>query len=141
VFQDYGWFSCFWLPAFVGALADHFRLVANVDDTYAFELVRPLDAETVRARFPRHPRDFGREIFDDLFTMARADAGARSDVHGIVALTIQHAGALAYLGLLDEARTRIAAMLDQPEFALYRRRFIENALESPTYTPEGPIFL
>ena len=141
VFQDYGWFTCFWLPTFIGVLPDHFRLVAHVDDTYAFELLRPLDTRTVRARFPRHPREFGRDAFDDLFMRASIEAGERSDVHAIVALTIQHAGALAYLGLLDEARAHISAMLGRPELYSYRQRFIGPALHSPTYTPEGPIYL
>jgi hypothetical protein len=141
IFQDYGWYTCFWLPAFVGALADHFRLVAHVDDTYAFELTKALSPATVVERFPAHPRDVGRDAFDDLFLRLGIDAGERSDMHSVVSLTIQHAGALAYLGLLDEAREHIEALLSRPELFPYRRRFIEPALRSPTYTPEGPIEL
>ncbi|HEX6026576.1 MAG TPA: hypothetical protein VFZ00_31555 [Solirubrobacter sp.] len=92
-------------------------------------------------RFPAHPKEFGRDAFDDLFLRLSIDAGERSDVHSIVSLTIQHAGAMAYLGRLDEAREHIAAMLGRPELFPYRRRFTEPALRSPTYTPEGPIYL
>jgi tetratricopeptide (TPR) repeat protein len=141
VFQDYGWYTCFWLPTFIGALGEHFRLVAHVDDTYAFQLLAPLDADTVRERFPEHPKDFGRDAFDELFMHKLIDAGERSDVHSIVSLTIQHAGALAYIGHTDEAREHIAAMLGRAELFPYRRRFIEPALHSPTYTPEGQVFL
>lgn len=141
IFQDYGWYSCFWLPVLVGVLEEHFRLVAHVDDTYAFELLRPLDVEVVRSRFPDEPQDFGREAFDKLFSTLLVDAGVRSDNHSMVAQTIQHAAALAYIGHKDEARSRIAAMRGRPELAQFRTRFVESALRSPTYTPEGPVTL
>ena len=57
VFQDYGWYTCFWLPVFHAVLEEHFRLVAHVDDTYAFQLVHPLDRETIEERFPDEPTD------------------------------------------------------------------------------------
>jgi hypothetical protein len=103
--------------------------------------VHPLDPATVDERFPDEPADFGRDAFDDVFLALGIDAGNRSDIHEMVCLTIQHAAALAYLGLLDEAREHIAGMLGRPEFFPFRARFIEPALSSPTYTPEGPIRL
>ena len=141
VFQDYGWYTCFWLPSLVAVLEDHFRLVAYVDDTYAFELVKPLDVATVEERFADDPAGFGLDQFDDVFMKLGVDAGVRSDVHAMVCLTIQHAGALAYLGMKDEARQHIANMLGRPEFFPFRARFIDQALVSPTYTPDGPINL
>jgi hypothetical protein len=141
IFQDYGWYTCFWLPTFINVLGEHFRLVAHVDDTYAFEMVAPFDADTVRARFPEHPAEFGIDAFDDLFMRALIDAGERSDIHAITALTIQHAGAMAYLGMKAEAKQHIASMLSRPELFAFRRRMIEPALRSPTYTPEGPVLI
>jgi hypothetical protein len=141
VFQDYGWYTCFWLPTLIGALPDHFRLVAHVDDTYAFELLRELDAGMVDSRFPDDPADLGRDGFDDIFLRLGVDAGVRSDVHSMVSLTIQHAGALAYIGHKGEARDHIAAMRSRPEFARFRARFIDPALTAPTYGPDGPIRL
>jgi hypothetical protein len=141
VFQDYGWYTCFWLPTLLGVLPEHFRLVAHVDDTYAFELLRPLDAALVAERFPDQPAEFGRDAFEELFMHALIDAGARSDVHAMVSLTIQSAAALAYIGLKKEARRHISGMLGRPEFYAFRQRFIEPALRSPTYTPDGPLLL
>jgi hypothetical protein len=141
IFQDYGWYTCFWLPTFINVLGEHFRLVAHVDDTYAFELLAPLDAGTIRDRFPEHPRDFGLDAFDELFMHALIAAGERSDLHAIVALTIQHAGAMAYIGHKAEAKQQISAMLGRAELFPFRRRFIEPAINSPTYTPEGPIYI
>jgi hypothetical protein len=141
VFQDYGWYTCFWLPVFHAVLEDHFRLVAHVDDTYAFQLVHPLDRETIEQRFPDEPTDLDRDAYDDIFLKLGMDAGVRGDVHTIVSLSIQHAGALAYLGYKDEARVHISSMLGRPELFQYRQRMIERALRSPTYTPEGPVLL
>jgi hypothetical protein len=140
IFQDYGWYTCFWLPALIGVLPEHFRLVAHVDDTYAFELLQPITAADVDARFPDTPAEFGRDAFAELFGRLLADAGWRGDPHGTIALSIQHAGALATMGYKDEARARIAALLDRPEHSWYAG-YIRRALASPTYTPEGPITL
>lgn len=141
VFQDYGWYTCFWLPAFHALFEDHFRLVAHVDDTYAFQLVRPLERAQVEQRFPDEPTDLARDTFDDIFLRLGVDAGVRSDVHAMVSLTIQHAASMAYLGYTAEAREHIAGLLGRPEFFPFRRRMIERALHSPTYTPEGPVLL
>ena len=131
IFQDYGWYSCFWLPTLVGLLPDHFRLVAHVDDTYAFELLRELDAGAVEGRFPDHPRDLGLDVFDDLFLRLGIDAGDRGDVHAMVSLAIQHAGAMAYLGRLDEARAHIASLLGRPELVALSRAFHRAGAAQP----------
>ncbi len=52
-------------------------------------------AATLDAHFPDDPRDVGVDGFDDVFLRLGVDAGDRSDVRSMVALTIQHAGALA----------------------------------------------
>jgi len=141
VFQDYGWYTCFWLPVFHAVFEEHFRLVAHVDDTYAFQLVHPLDRETIEKRFPDEPTDFDRDAYDEIFLKLGMDAGVRGDVHTMVSLTIQHAASMAYLGHKEEARAHISSMLGRPEYFQYRQRMIERALHSPTYTPEGPVLL
>jgi hypothetical protein len=141
VFQDYGWYTCFWLPALVGSLPEHFRLVAHVDDTYAFELLREIDTATVDAHFPDDPSDVGIDGFDDIFMRLGIDAGDRSDVRSMVSLAIQHAGALATLGHKEEARQHIAQLRSRPEFLRFRPRFIDPALRAPTYDHNGPVEL
>jgi hypothetical protein len=56
-------------------------------------------------------------------------------------LSIQHAAALAYIGHKDEAAEYIASLRTRPEYARFRQRFLDPALRTPTYTPEGPILL
>jgi hypothetical protein len=140
IFQDYGWYTCFWLSTLIGRLGEHFRLVAHVDDTYAFELTRAITPELIDERFPDTPDELGPEAFADLYRGLLHNAGDRNDVHSIVALHIQHAGALAHMGLLAEAKAQIEPLLDRPE--LFRFDWlIREALGSPTYTPDGPIEL
>jgi hypothetical protein len=141
IFQDYGWYTCFWLPALVSLLWDNFRLVAHVEDTYAFELVRPLTSAQVRNAFLEHPADLGRDRIDDIFLHLGVEAGERSDLRGAMVLAIQHAAALAYIGHKDEAAEYISSLRARPEYARFRQRFLDPALRSPTYTPEGPILL
>jgi hypothetical protein len=40
-----------------------------------------------------------------------------------------------------EAKELVSSMLGRAELFPYRRRFIEPAIKSPTYTPEGPIYI
>jgi hypothetical protein len=141
IFQDYGWYTCFWLPVLIGRLPEHFRLVAHVDNTYAFELTRPLDAEEVLRRFPEHPRELGRDTLSAIFSTLLADAGRRGDTYHVFALNVQFAASLAYLDRKDEARRHIAALLaDRPEFSDFRN-LARSALRSPTYTPDGESIL
>jgi hypothetical protein len=141
VMQDYGWFTCFWLPAIIGLLGEHFRLVAHTHDTYGFELLKPLTPELVRDAYPEHPADLGRAAIDDLFGRLLEETGRRGEVRGAMVLGIQHAAAIAYIGEKDEAKHRIQELGDRPEYAAFRKRFIEPALKSPTYTPDGPLVL
>ena len=92
IMQDYGWFTCFWLPAIIGLLPDHFRLVAHTDDTYGFELLEPLTPELVREVYPEHPADLGRAGIDELFARMLEETGLRGDLRGAMVLGIQHAG-------------------------------------------------
>ena len=141
VMQDYGWFTCFWLPAIIGLLPDHFRLVAHTDDTYGFELLEPLTPELVREAYPEHPADLGRAGIDELFARMLEEAGLRGDLRGAMVLGIQHAAAIAYIGDTEEAKQRLQALHDRPEYAIFRERFLARALVSPTYTPDGPLVL
>jgi hypothetical protein len=141
VMQDYGWFTCFWLPAIIGLLPEHFRLVAHTDDTYGFELLQPLTPELVRERYPEQPADLGRAGIDALFGALLEETGLRGELRGAMVLNIQHAAAIAYLGETEEAKRRIQALSDRPEYAVFRERFLDRALVSPTYTPEGALVL
>jgi hypothetical protein len=140
LFQDYGWYSCFWLSGLIGLFDDAFRLVGHMDTTYAFELTRPLDPREVHERYPPAPDDLGADGIDELWGFRRRQAENRDDVLLSIALAIHHAGALAYIG----EKERAAAMIDdlgRTHRGEPWRGWIQNARESPTYTPDGPIEL
>ena len=46
-------------------------------------------------------------------------------------LGIQHAAAIAYIGDKEEAKRRIQALHDRPEYAPFRTRFLEPRAHEP----------
>jgi hypothetical protein len=150
IMQDFGWYTCFWLSALVGVLPEHFRLVAHVDHTYAFELLRPITPADV-ARFPELPDELGASGFERIYGALLVDAWDDDDSWRLVSLSLQHAAALAMIGHRSEARERIRALADRLELRPQRApahagrlgagAMVLQALKSPTYYPDGPLVL
>jgi hypothetical protein len=108
LFQDYGWYTDFWVPAAIKLAGDAFALVAYVDQTYAFQLTRPL--ANVQDLVPDAAEDVGAATLGAAFDALVDDASARGDARAVVVHGIQGAAALAYVGAKDEARRRLAAL-------------------------------
>jgi len=106
-FQDYGWFTCFWIPAFAHGLRDCLELVAHVDATYVFQLVRPLDAGRIERDFPDDPADLGVTGILGLFGELQAQACARSDVEARVFYSLQEIAALRAIGASQMAAVQL----------------------------------
>lgn len=141
LFQDYGWYTCFWIPAFLGAFESHFKLISHKDDTYAYRLIEPLGREYLDRKFPDNPSGLGRSYFDHLFGRLLEGAKIRQDIHAQQFHSLQHAGALATLGYRKEAKTKIMELRARGVREDYRER-VEDALVSPTYLPgENRIYL
>jgi hypothetical protein len=136
IFQDYGWYTCFWIPAFVHAMGGDLTLTSWVDSTYAFHVAGPITAADVDARYPDTPDELGAAWFDDAFAAMGAAAAERGDGRAQTVLAVQNAAALAYLGELDEARGRLQAVRARARFSALRPT-IDAALRSPTYRPGG----
>ena len=136
IFQDYGFHTCFWIPSFVAAMGDVFHLRWAVDYTYAFELTRALDPAEIDRNFPDLPQQWDRAVFDRLFLSLIHQADDRGDTRGIVTAYLQHAAALAYLGVFAEARAEILEIAMNPVSEPYRLE-VALALSSPTYRPDG----
>jgi hypothetical protein len=140
IFQDYGWYTCFWLPAFVQSFADRFELFAHVHHTYAFRMVKPLAKDEVEASFPATPEALGRGALEALLGRAEEDAARRDDLYGVLAARLQRVGALAYIGARDAARAELSDLRAQRAFHAHRD-MIAAASRSPTYRPEGSVLL
>lgn len=140
IFQDYGMFTCFWIPAILAMFRDYFELVAYVDYTYAFRLTKPLDARLIHERCPDFAEKLSPNFFNQLFMELGYEAGERNDVGSIVRQKLQHAGALAYLGEKEIAKQLIINLSQEP-FALKYGEEIKKALKTPTYRPGETIYL
>jgi hypothetical protein len=140
IFQDYGWYSCFWIPAFVEMFKDHFEQVAMVDNTYAFSVKKVLRKEDILKKFPDSPSQLNPEIFRHIFNSIIYAASLRADIRQVIFGKMQLAASLAYIGASDESK----AILHQLSLEPYANNYygvIEAAKKIPTYTPEGSIFL
>jgi len=141
IFQDYGAFTCFWIPVLVAMMQDYFKLVAYVDNTYTFRLTKHLDVQEMDQRFPDTPELVGKSNFDLIFSEMLKTAMDWNDTFTLVNYHLQHAAALAYIGERTEARSKIVELLKRPEFSKYRS-WILMSLNVPTYRPvEGNIYL
>ncbi len=136
LFQDYGWFTCFWIPVFIELCKDHFQLEDYVKHTYAFRLTKALNPQLIDRLVPDDPQSLGRSYFGKVFETLIAEATRRGDAYGPVVHTLQHAASLAYLGYREEAKGLIMELSRQPYAAEYQG-LIQLSLKSPTYWPNG----
>lgn len=140
IFQDYGAHTCFWIPVFLELFKDKFQLMAFVDHTYCYQQIAEVSREEVDAVFPDSPLDFSVADYRQIFGSLYHQALEMDNTYTLLNFQLQHAAALAYLGLKDEARDRITDLLKTP-FALRFRPWILRALNTPTYTPQGNVNL
>ena len=140
IFQDFAWFTCFWLPAFIELFEDFFTLIGNVDNTYVFRLDKFLTSDMVENTFPDTPHSIDLTSLSNLFENQIKKAILRNDHYAAIRHTLHKAGALAYTNNLNEAKKTIK-LAEQMEFSIEHKTVIEMAWKSPTYTPDGPIVL
>ena len=144
VLQDFGWHTCFWISSVIGLMLDRVRLIAYNGTTYVFEFPDGLTPDDV-ARIPASPEELGGAGFDELYSQLLEWAWELDDSWLLLALTLQHAGALAYLGYREEARRSITAVMERREYgathapaATHRPmalKLIRDARRTPTYHP------
>ena len=107
IFQDYGAFTCFWIPVFVAMMQDYFKLVAYVDNTYTFRLTKHMDVQEMEQRFPNSPESMGKSNFELIFTELLKKAADCDDTFLLMNYQLQHAAALAYIGERDECEFQV----------------------------------
>ncbi len=141
LFQDYGWYTCFWIPLFLGRLKAYFRPIVSVDNTRIFQLTQPLTAEVIHQTCPDCLTASDKAWIDKLFTELLLADQWRDEVVAMVSHTLQHGAALAYIGYPAESKAKISGLITQP-WAQKHRALVEAALHQPTYQPNGtPIHL
>ena len=140
IFQDYGAHTCFWIPVFLELMKDYFQLLANVDHTYVYQQVKEMSAQDIEKVFPDSPLEFTVEDYQKIFRNLYSTALDNDNTYTLPNYQLQHAAALGYIGQLELARDRIIDLLKTPH-ALRYRQWILNALNIPTFTPDGNVNL
>ena len=133
IFQDYGWYTCFWLGAFAFALKDLLELKWHVDATYTFRLKAPVTAEEVSRRFARTPTEMGEKFFRDACLWGMRDAIARRDARAALVAQLHLVAALATIGRQAEAAAVLAKV--DPKTYGPLGYMVERSRKSPTYLP------
>ncbi len=104
LFQDFGWYTCFWLSSFMYFFKDSFEFFCNVDFTYTFRLNTAISAQQIEKMFPDIPEKNTAEKFKQIFDYFVSNSLERGDFFAATAHTIHLAGALAYIGEKTAAR-------------------------------------
>jgi hypothetical protein len=141
LFQDYGRFTCFWIPAFAESFPEHFRFVGSVDSTFAYRLIKPLTSAEIDGVFSDQPDGMDPKAMDRLYECVFAREKEDGRAGGMVTSRIQAAAFHAYVGDKEKARSLLTD-LEQQDFVrgnLVNR--LREALVSPTYTPNGKVRL
>lgn len=135
IFQDFGWYTCFWISSFVYALRDVLTYEKHADSTYVFRLTKAVSEAGIAKRFKPTPEAMGGVFFqqadDYLFTQCQA----RNDSRGALIARLHHIAALATTHRLDAA-AKILKSINPYEYQAHVN-LIQGCLKSPTYRPGG----
>lgn len=135
IFQDFGWYTCFWISAATHALREFLTPESHVDATYTFRLTRSVSPEDVASRLARRPEDMGDRFFREaaaaLFERGRTTQDRRAELIS----QLHEIAALMTLGQRNTAAS-ILKRIDVPRYAAHAD-MIRGCLQSPTYLPGG----
>jgi hypothetical protein len=134
IFQDYGMYTCFWIPACVYLLRDQFRLLLYTDCTYVWALERPFSEADVDAAIPDRAEDVPDDVFRRMFEDLEQEARRREDRRSIVVYPAQYAATCAYRGDKDRARRLLDDLKTKPA-ALGYEDLLDRVRRAPTYRP------
>jgi predicted O-methyltransferase YrrM len=139
VFQDFCWYTCFWVTWFVQRCSEHLHYVGGVDDTRAFLLSDPDAAAALVDRLPDAPEDLPLPELIAPFRALAEQAVGWGDEPALVIAQLHAVAALAYVGQTGTARGVLDSLRSDHDLARRYARLLEGSAQSPTYTPEGPV--
>lgn len=140
LFQDFGHYTCFWLPMLISTFKESFELVAYVDYTYVWRVKEVPSQAEVDDLFPDEPTDVDEKTYAETFERYAEDSRERGDVWGTMVIQMQCAAAYAYIGEKDKSRRILDDLLMKAHYFPFRD-YLKQARVSPAYTPEGRIEL
>lgn len=131
IFQDFGWYTCYWISAAAHALRDLFEFVSAVDTTYVFCTRRALHAEDIVQRLKPTPEAMGEAFFGQAATALLADSVRRQDLRGELVAKLHLVAALISLGHKRQAADVLKSI--NPRRYPAHVDMIAGCLKSPTY--------
>lgn len=133
IFQDFGWYTCFWISSAVHALRDCLTLTVRADSTYAFRLSRAVSAEEIARRFTRTPEAMGQKFFSEAAAALLERSRVAGDLRGELIAHLHHVAALVTIGCKPQA-AKVLQGLDVRRYAAHAN-MIRGCIKSPTYLP------
>lgn len=133
IFQDFGWYTCFWISSAVYALRDVLEFHSRADATYVYRLKARLEPAEIARRLALTPAEMGPRFFQRAAEDLRQRSAASGDLRGELIAQLHHVAALITLGRKPQA----AAILQKLEVRRYAAfaGMIRGCLKSPTYLP------
>jgi hypothetical protein len=135
IFQDFGWYTCFWISSVTHALRDFLVLESQVDATYTFRLTRPITEGDVVKRFARTPVEMGETFFRKAAAALLEHSRRKLDLRAELIAQLHHVAALMTIGRRGAAAD-ILKKLDVQRYAVFAD-MIRGCIKSPTYLPGG----
>lgn len=135
IFQDFGWYTCFWISSVAYALRDCLQLEARADATYLYRLTRPITAGEVAMRFERTPDQMGEAFFRDAAAYLFELSERTGDLRGELIAQLHHVAALATLNRKNTA-AQLLQRLNVRRYAPWAG-MMRGCIASPTYLPGG----
>jgi hypothetical protein len=135
IFQDYGWYTCFWITSFVHALREYLEPAGRVDATYVFRLKKTITAEGIERRFALTPHEMGETFFRKAAAALLERSRRELDLRAELIAQLHQVAALVTIGRRGAAADVLKRM-DVKRYAIFAY-MIRGCLQSPTYLPGG----
>ena len=140
LFQDYGRFTCFWIPYFTALMEDFFELVHVVDSTYVFKLIKNISKQDVLEIFKESPKSMDSNVMKNAFEKMLEIANGLNKKEKVT-VYIHKAAYHAYINEKEKSKEILVNLLKDKLLPNYLKNRVNSALISPTYTPDSKIYL
>ena len=135
IFQDFGWYTCFWISSAVHALREFLDWDVHADATYVFHLNRKITADDVAKCFARTPQEMSETFYRKAAAALLERSRTAGDIRGELIAQLHHVAALLTTGHRSAAAD-ILKGLEVRRYAAFAG-MIRGCLKSPTYLPGG----
>lgn len=140
IFQDYGRFTCFWIPFILELMHPYLKFCGHIDSTRVFQLESTPDYTTFHELIPNSSKEISPEKVSQVFQTLASKLDKQKDHNGLFTSRIQNAAMVAYNGNKKKAKKMLTKLESKAKLAIHRKR-VKEAIVSPTYDVSGLILL